>query len=347
MIGMSGESSDEALSLLLPQESYKKKVVRRLVEDHLITRKLKDGIMGYRLMHNGKKYLLQTAEDSFSFYLADGADFPMRKSGVTQRLRQHRISETLVMMEKAGIVLDRNVKPWLFEEVTPQTDELSQSFFYHPREVKVQADLTRKIISSRMTGVMLNPAAVWLCYNIGPQFPNWFETVENRAEALICSMLREKGMEYDNAGTLLFGNSMVQLKECFGDAKMLRFILNSPFHKFCYVPLDEKGVLLLKVLHNEEIYQSLNSILTEDLQQNTNHHWLSHDGYNPSGVPTLVCVDCDLKRLVRFMTQLKYHGLQGEVICFDFQKEAIKEYCGEKTKISTVDLEAVRRRFLT
>ena len=53
-----------------------------------------------------------------------------------------------------------------------------------------------------------------------------------------------------------------------------------------------------------------------------------------------------LKTLDSFYNAASVSGTAREVICFDFQKEAIREYCGEKTKISTVDLEAVRRQFL-
>lgn len=311
----------------------------------MITRKQKDGVMGYRLMNSGKKNLLQMAEDTFAFYLADGADFSMRKSGATQRLRQHRISETLAIMDKAGIRIDRKEKPPLFEETIPQAADDTQSFFYHPKEVKVQPDLTRKIISSRMTGVYLSEGAVWLCYNIGSELPMWFENVENRADALVRSMLREKGLRFDEAGALLIGAGMEQAKECLGDSKTARYILNSPFHRYCFIPLDEKGALLLRLMDDHETFHSLHSILTEDLQPCTDN-WLKHDGYNAAGLPTLICIDCDLKRLIRFIMQLRYQGRYGEVICFDFQKEAIKEYCGEKTKISTVDWETVRRNFL-
>lgn len=115
LLAMSGECSEGMLSLLLPQESYRKKVLRRLLEDKLITRRQKDGVKGYRLMYRGKKSLLQMSEAEFSFYLADGADFSMRRSAVTQRVRQHRISETLAMMMQAKVLLERNRKPSFFE----------------------------------------------------------------------------------------------------------------------------------------------------------------------------------------------------------------------------------------
>ena len=99
-------------------------------------------------------------------------------------------------------------------------------------------------------------------------------------------------------------------------------------------------------MYDAEAYQSLLAVLAEDLQQKEEQPFIIQDGYNQNGQPTLICVDCDLKRLIQFQTQLSYLGVQGEVICFDFQKEAIENYCGEQTKISTVNLETVRKNFL-
>ena len=163
LVALSGECAEEALTLLLPQESYRQKVLRRLLEERLLSKYQKDGVKGYRLMRKGKETLLQLEWERFSFYLADGADFSMRRAGLTQRQRQHCISETLAIMERAEILMDRSKKQPIFENIPKQSGELSQAAFFHPKEVKAQADFTRKIISSKMTGVLLSQAEVWLC----------------------------------------------------------------------------------------------------------------------------------------------------------------------------------------
>ena len=88
--------------------------------------------------------------------------------------------------------MDRSKKQPIFENIPKQSGELSQDAFFHPKEVKAQADFTRKIISSKMTGVLLSQAEVWLCYNMQTAVSKWFETVENRADILIQSILRSK-----------------------------------------------------------------------------------------------------------------------------------------------------------
>lgn len=344
---MSGECSEEAVGILLPMENYRQKILYKLIADKLLNRFQKDDLKGYRLTKQGKEMLLTMDLERFSFFGAEGADFSMRRTPLRYRQRQHRISEVLALMEKAGMEIYRDRKCPIFERDPPQSAAVMQSVFYHAKEVKAQTELTRKIISSRLSGVWLSSDAVWLTYNIGVVLPKWYENVENRADILIRSMLREKGVEYSSTNALLFGESMVQAAMCLEDAKMRAYILNSTFRRFCFVPLDEIGSSLLRLLNDAEQYQYLTSILAEDLRNEGIEQRIEQDGYNEDGQPVLICVDCDLKRLIQFKMQMDYLGIQGEVICFDFQKEVIQKYCGEETKISEVDFEAVRENFLS
>ncbi len=68
-------------------------------------------------------------------------------------------------------------------------------------------------------------------------------------------------------------------------------------------------------------------------------------GMNPQGQYTLLCVDMDLKRLLNLVTQIRFMGLSGLVICFDFQAEGIKEFCGETVELATVNFEAVYNKY--
>lgn len=85
LVALSGECAEESLTLLLPQESYRQKVLRRLLEERLLSKYQKDGVKGYRLMRKGKETLLQLEWERFSFYLADGADFSMLQGGLNTK----------------------------------------------------------------------------------------------------------------------------------------------------------------------------------------------------------------------------------------------------------------------
>ena len=76
LVALSGECAEEALTLLLPQESYRQKVLRRLLEERLLSKYQKDGVKGYRLMRKGKETLLQLEWERFSFIWQTVQIFP-------------------------------------------------------------------------------------------------------------------------------------------------------------------------------------------------------------------------------------------------------------------------------
>lgn len=184
-----------------------------------------------------------------------------------------------------------------------------------------------------------NPT-VWLCYHLDG-VTSWYGNVEKRADILLRSVLQEKGYSFSETRALLFYS---QTDIPILEAKRQADIRDSPFEKFCCVPLDENGSLLLQILENAQMYQCLYQVLTEDLKSNAESN-IINDGYNDALEPVLICFDFDIKRLLLFVMQLRYAQKKGEVICFDFQKEGVKQYCDEATQISTVDMEAVRENF--
>lgn len=342
-ICMAGESSEEAIGILLPQDNYRQKLLYKLLAEKYITKYVRDDVAGYRLAKKGKELLLMIDKERFGFFLLDGADFSMHRPMLSPRLRQHRISETLAMMERETLIY-RDRKKLIFEENPEQTEAIQQSAFFVAREVKAQRDLTRKIVGSKTTGVWVEDDTSWICYNMADTLPDWHENLENRTEELIRLMLQKEGIEQSNA--LLFGTDMNLAAKVLADGKMLAYLMNTTYERLCFIPLDDRGMTLLEMLRETDIYDDLYYVLTQDYKKRTEEDPLEHDGYNADGQPVLVCVDCDLKRLVQFINRLEFLGRTGEVICFDFQKEVLEEYCGKEAKVAAVDFKAFREGFM-
>lgn len=344
LISMTGECSEKALSILIPHEPYRNKLVSNLVTQKMITRYQKNNLTGFRLARNSKKFLLEIAENRFGFFLQDGADYTMRRSPVPYRLRQHRISETLAMMEQSEIEIYRDNKNDIFEKNPKQTDKTTYSSFYLAKEVKSQPYLTRKIISSKMTGIWITENSAWLCYQSSQELFWWFNNIERRADTLMCSMLQTAGINIDENNLLLFGDTMEQVKKYLREDLMKKYIMKTSFRRFCFVQMDENGIFLIKLMNNNDMYEYLLSALAEDLHKK-DHSFILNDGYNESGLPVLICIDCDLKRLITFKLQLDYAKCRGEVICFDFQAEGIKEFCGKNIDLMLVESDKIKEAF--
>ena len=118
--------------------------------------------------------------------------------------------------------------------------------------------------------------------------------------------------------------------------------MNGPFERFCFVPLTKEGVYQLWILEDKDMEEYLMSVLKEDLNPANDGLSIECDGYNEKNEPVLICTDLDLKRLARFIVQLQYKESHGEVICFDYQKVAIEDFCKGRASITEVDFVAIR-----
>ena len=279
LVAMSGECSIEALGILMPQESYRKKLLMQLVKDKWIRLYEKDGLRGYRLGRRGKEFLLQTDQERFAFFV--------------------------------------------------------------PKEVKVQSDFARKIINSKITGVWLTESAVWICYNMGTELMNWYGNIEQRADILVRSILKMQGIKHETSSMILFGHRMEQALYCLDDSKTNAYIMNSFFERVCFIPLTEYGKPLLRLIGDADMYEHLLNSLKEDLREDAVGR-IECDGIDLNGRYVLICMDMDLKKLIRFVTQMRYIDGAWEIYCFDFQKDIIRRFCGDHARISLVDFAKVR-----
>ena len=195
-----------------------------------------------------------------------------------------------------------------------------------------------------MTGLWITEDAAWLCYQSSKEFLKQFNNIEHRAETLIRSKLRTNGLDINCCDAILFGNTMESVEAYLNNSLIQNYIQSSPLRRFCYIPIDENGIMLLKLLSNKDLYKQLFSVLTEDLHVN-NHSYIVHDGLTSDGLPVLICIDCDLKKLIFFRNQLYHSNEQGQVICFDFQKNSLKDFCDKNISIFTIDSNIVKSTF--
>ena len=62
--------------------------------------------------------------------------------------------------------------------------------------------------------------------------------------------------------------------------------------------------------------------------------------------PVLFAYTCDFPRIRRFDTALELHGMTGTLICFDYQKEALREICGQCVMLQSIDFQQFERSVL-
>jgi len=359
LIALSGECSPDAISYLGIKPAYCTKLITGLKEDNYIKTHYRDRLRGYRLTSRGKKLLLKTNPDRFSFYLKGNSDTNKPRSDYARRLRLHHASRVYAMLMNCGIQLYRDQKPPIFLKEYREAQSLSLPAYYHSREIKELGSETIKINNSRILGVLLSPGCIYPVFYTGDTLMKWEYRTEIRLKAFLKHQLRSgvfsgshilPGYPPDTpVKALIIGSDMetsVKLMESTGGYQKSYFYLDTSFDYFHYLPASPAGECILKLLCDPVVSDQLKKLLLSDLQPVNPDLGLEHDG-TWNQLPLQLAYDFDMLRLSRFHTALSFHGICGRLICFDFQKAALQQYFGNMVTLETIDLQKFERRFFT
>lgn len=360
LTALSGECSPDILSRLGIGPSYGEKLVTKLKDEGLIKTHYKDRLRGYRLACGGKKLLLAQNPERFSFYLSGNTETNHPRSDYPRRLRLQQASHIYAMLLNAGITFFRDEKPLIFRE-EPQAGESARMplpIFYHSREIKELGTEAVKIGNSRIMGILFAPGCIYALFHTGTAPIKWEYQTELRVKTFLSHHISrgilsrgsiEPCYHPDTPIRVLFiGSGMdtaLKLMESTGGFQKSYFCLDSSFDYFHYVPDDAAGETTLRLLCSPALQKALRSLLLSDLQPPCPDYGLEHDAVS-EGMPVLLAFDFDMLRLSRFRTALSFHGLAGNLVCFDFQKPVLQQYFGDAAAIETIDLYKFERRFL-
>lgn len=351
LTAVSGEFPAGQLSRLSGGESYKAAVVTALKQKRLLTTYYRDSLRGYRLTSRAKHMLCEDNPERFSFYLTGSADTNHVKSEITRRLRLHRIAETTLTMKHAGISVFRDERPAVFAPAWDENIHIRSPSFYNSREIKELGTVFAKIRGARSVGVLLTENEIFSVYNLGEALMKWEYKSEMRTKALLKTVLCRERLpnQYspDSVRGLLLGNTMELAYELLTNSCGRQyFILDGNYESFCFLTNDRKGEAVLKLLCFPELSQTLDEILTGDLEPERPGLTIENDAME-NGIPVLLCYTCDLPRIRRFHSALQLQNKTGIIICFDYQAEVLRRYCGDTVRFQTIDFEKWERRFFT
>ena len=239
VIAVSGEFPAKSISRLPGGISYKETVIRELKKEGLLRVYYKDKLRGYRLGRKAKAALLSANPERFSFYLTGKTDTNLLKNEIARRVRLHRIAETFVAMQNAGVLVFRDEKPKLFTWSEVPGERLEAAAFYSSREMKELGVGTARIKRSRMVGLLLAPGGIFLAYHCGPCMVKWDYCAERDAKALMQLWFsgRCTGFRYSFNGIdgLLFGDGLepfYQILSSTDSAMRCFFLLDGNYDHF-------------------------------------------------------------------------------------------------------------------
>lgn len=334
--------------------AYMDNVVKGLKRDGLLRSYYKDRLRGFRLTAKAKALLLADNPERFRFCLTGSCETNQPKSEVTRRLRLHRMAEAIIAMHGAGVSVFRDEKPDVFypEDVQSHAPRITAPAFYSSREMKELGTEFVKIRGARAVGVLLTVDNIFVVYNTGSANCRWEYKSEMRTKALLKTVLcRERlPQQYrpDALHGLLLGSDMEMAYQLLAEPEKGRrnyFILDGNYDRFHYIPNSHAGEVILKLLCDRRKTAELDEILSENLLPCQRGSVLENDGINQEGQPVLFAYGMDLPRILRFHHALELQDKTGVMICFDFQAEALRRFCGPRVSLETISLQKYEGRF--
>ena len=247
-------------------------------------------------------------------------------------------------MDNAGVCVYRDEKPAIFAPEGYAGGRIVYPAFFSSREVKEMGIDTTKIRSSRSTGILLAPSGIFVTYNSSSALMKWRYKSEMRVKALIWSVICQQRLSpqfrHEDVHGLILGNSMdlaYQILTSTGGRKHDFFMLDGSYEHFLYLTNDHQGEVILALLCDPGKTAELDRILLQGLTARQPGLAIEHDGISPDGSPVLFGYFCDLPRIARFNTSLELSERPGTLICFDFQAEVLRSYCGSRMRFQTID----------
>ena len=101
------------------------------------------------------------------------------------------------------------------------------------------------------------------------------------------------------------------------------------------------------MLYNPQVVVQLHELLLQSFRPPQRDTAIENDAVTEDGTPILFAFHLDLPRLYRFYAALELHNRNGIIICFDFQADAMRPFCGSRIALQTIDFVDFERRFLT
>lgn len=354
LIAVCGELPAAAISRLPITESYRYKVVSGLKSKKLIRLYGRDGVRAYRLTASAKAFLIRQNPERFGFFLEGNAEQNTYRSELTRRLRLHASAQTYITMRNTGVKFFRDEKPALFESSPgAAVSQPSEAVYYSSREIKAVGAESKKILSSRASGILFSEDCVLLTYNTGQTIMKWEHQTELRLRSFVDTWFCHNPIRaWYNSGNiigLMLGDDMEtaqQLLTSTGGYRQSGFRLDGSFDRFWFCPNTPEGETQLQILLSGPVYGEIRQLLLSDLMPKTKNTAIEHDAWISKSKPVLLALDFDMPRIKRFHDALELFGKTGQLFCFDFQVPALRTYMGPLAEIKSVSLEKTRRRFL-
>ena len=281
-------------------------------------------------------------QEAYRYYMASfwNHRFP---GDLNHRERNHRVAEAVAFCMRARLEFRQYMLPSLQNrdriEIIPE-----DPVFYQSKDLKrVGGDEMNKTMFTRLVGALFYGDNCYAVYNTRNAVMKWSGMGEFKTLHHLLEIGRLNGRITNIDSALLIGTdysvAMGTLLES-GKNRRLEFRFDSIYQHIHFVPMDEYGIRLLRILILPDWKNRLLDLLFERDNRSYDQGYFEYDAYI-DGVYIFSHLDGDLARLMRFREAVHSQYKRYEVVCFTHQMAFIREYLGDCVGIKTIDLDTV------
>jgi len=257
--------------------------------------------------------------------------------------RNHRVAETVALCMAAGVETRPYALPVL--QKTAITRIIPNSpCFYIARDLKrFGHDSSNKTDFTRITGALFYPGGCFTVYNTRDAVMKWSGLGEVKTLENLLELTRMNAGLDEVSAALLLGQSMDSaLKTILESDKSRRSQMRFDriYTRIYFIPLDQNGVRLLKMLISPDWNEKLLGALFNSSQRSYDRGRMEYDAI-VDGRMVLSHLDGDIARLIRFREALCDQAGPADVLCYPWQTEFLRSYLGEAVGIRELDMGTV------
>jgi len=357
LLSVSGEYPSKSLDILGDERTIKAMVhkmeavqnIRLYLDNTIITTKIfnisgKSDMRTIRLYTNALDILKEIHPDAFGYYKES---FPNNKfSGDQFHIRRkHRVGESIAMCMMADIETAPYILPELQKKsirlVIPKTPGYYVSYNFK----KIYEAELNKIMFTRIIGLLFYPKGCYAVYNTRDSVMKWSGMGEIKARQEMSEIVRMNAGLNEVTSVILFGtDENIALRTLIDSdkskKKQVRF--DRIYNAIHFVPLDQNGIELLKILTLPDWHEKLMSALFSSESRAKGYGSIEFDAYRDNKY-YYSHFDGDIARLIRFKEALQNQELSFEVLCFPWQIQFLQGYLGKAASLKTIEMPKVMK----
>lgn len=257
--------------------------------------------------------------------------------------RNHRIAESAAMCMRMGMEYKPYKVPKLQNEMIISVIP-NEPIFYMSRCLKsIGHSEMNKTMFTRMVGAIFSNHKCFAVYNTRNSVMKWNGMGEFKARHNLIEIARMNAGINDVDSAILFGQSDKILLDTLmvNEANhRLEFRFDGIYRHIHFVPLNEYGIRLLKLICMKDASKMLIDILFESDSLANGLGSFEYDAYINNKY--ILChLDGDVARLIRFKEAISVNQYDSEVICFEFQADYLRAFLNGLAKIKVLEMSLV------